>query len=383
MRSLDDMMLIRTQTFTPKTCTLRRVALRSAALVLVGMLLACDTRRANDVPEPGSAVSLPIALANTIEHSIVPAVIGFDTGAIALDAAADDFCAAIDADHLDTLQQRWRELSLAWNRLAMYNLGPLDNDIIFPAIIFIESMRQRGDDYTDTVRAEITARLGDMTVLDQQYFDNLTFSRVGVLALEVLVFEDSLGVHSTDAADIIADYQSNTRKCELLTGIAGLLRTRANTIAAGWTQNFNGSGKAFRDILQAGELADGAESVPAVIAAVQLHLDYLKTRKLELVLDAKIADYFYQNMLAMLDEIEALLEGSADNSYSLFDHMAGNGELAAIDLVRSNITTARSAALAADRSALGDALGVLDGNFKREIPQGLNVKLGITFSDGD
>ncbi|MFW2372326.1 MAG: imelysin family protein [Gammaproteobacteria bacterium] len=349
----------------------------------ISLISACNSQRENDNPAAGSAASLNIALKNSIEQSILPGITDFKTETELLQTQVSSFCNAVNQSSLINLQNRWKTLSSQWSRIVIYNIGPVNDDLIFPKVIFIESMRQRGTDYSDTVRAELANILSDSTVLDQNYFDNLTFTKVGILALEILIFEDSNGIHSTELTDIVNDYQSNSRKCEYLNGISQLLHRHASYIQNGWETEHLDTNKAFKNILIDGELEDGSESVPKLITAIQEHLDYLKKRKLEVILDAQIANYFYQNVIATLDEIETLLQGQDDEIYSFYDHMSGGGFDDVIELINTNINLARLAANNQSRSELTSAIGILDGNFKREVPDSLNVILGINFSDGD
>ncbi len=346
-------------------------------------LSACNTERTNDEPEAGSAQSLNIALKNTIENSIIPDFTSFKTGHDSFQSQVDTFCSTTNQTNLSSLQDQWKALSSQWNRIAMYNLGPLNDDLIFPSINFIESMRQRGTDYTNTARGELSTILSNSTTLNQSYFDSLSFTRVGMLALEVLIFEDSNGVHATDLPSIVSDYQANSRKCDYLNGMSLLIGRYASTFIDGWETDFLNTGTSFKDTLIAGELEDSAESVPALITAIQEHLDYIKKRKLEAILDAQISNYFYQNITASLVAIEDLLEGTNAENYSLFDHMISSDFQDTVTLIKTNINTAKQAASDNNRSELSAAIGILDGNFKREVPDALNVVLGINFTDGD
>lgn len=352
------------------------------------LISACENQRENDFPAPGSADSLNIALNNGIEKNILPGISSFKTKSELLQTKTGVFCSntpdSINQENLIALQNQWKVLSLQWNQVAMFNIGPLNDSLFDPKINFIESMRLRGTDYTATVRAGLTSRLSDATLLDQNYFDRLNFNHVGMLALEVLLFEESGGTNSTDLSLIVSDYKAHSnRKCEYLTGMVALLVRHASEVEHGWLVEFLDTGKPFKTILLNGELADGAEPVPALITVIQQHLDYLKKRKLEAILDAQISDHFYQNISASLDAIENLLQGVDEDSYSFFNHMLSGGFSEQVDIVKKNLNTARQAATAKNRSELTIAIGLLDGNFKREIPNSLNVTLGIVFTDGD
>ena len=86
---------------------------------------------------------------------------------------------------------------------------------------------------------------------------------------------------------------------------------------------------------------------------------------------------------ATIDSLEALLGGAGDSTVSLFDVMKQRGEGAVVDKVGETIAAIRAAIRSEDPTMLEIRLGQLDGNFKREIADGLGVKLGITFADGD
>ena len=72
-----------------------------------------------------------------------------------------------------------------------------------------------------------------------------------------------------------------------------------------------------------------------------------------------------------------------EDSFGLFERMEATGNTAEVELVTENFATARAAAMAEDREGLAAAIGLLDGNLKREVPDALGVELGLTFTDGD
>lgn len=363
------------RTCSPRS-TLRHPLLLGAALLAVA---ACST-------EPGAGSDLPSGpevMRNTVDNTIVPDIAAFSAAAEGMQGEVDAFCAAPSTEALGELQAGWRSLSEAWNTVAAYNLGPLDDDVITPKILFIESMRQRGTDYTQTVRDAVTQATSGTDPLDDAFFEGLTFNKVGMLALEVLVFEDSRDGSSTEPADIVADYEAQTRKCEYLRGITNLLARHAAEVDAGWNDSFAG-GEAFRDTMLGTELADGAEPVVGLLIAIQDHLLYIKDRKLDGTLDAQLSGHFYPNMTATLDALDDLLvQPTPEDAVGMLDFMAARGLDAEVEEVEANLAMAKAAAEAEDREALSAAIGLLDGNVKREIPDGLGVDLGLNFSDGD
>ena len=51
--------------------------------------------------------------------------------------------------------------------------------------------------------------------------------------------------------------------------------------------------------------------------------------------------------------------------------------------IEANIQTLRTAFEEKNVVDMKAAAAILDGNFKREIPEALNINLGLNFSDGD
>ena len=355
---------------------IEKLALFGAFALLVG---SCD----DGGPPISTLPTGPEIMRDAVEHTIVPDIVAFDEEAQEMLADVETFCASPSAAGLETLQMRWRALSEAWNAVAGYDFGPLDDDVITPRIIYIESMRQRGTDYTQTVRDAIAAGIASTESLDAAFFEAKTFDEVGMLALEVLVFEDSREGYSTAAADVLADFEAEPRKCAYLQGMAGRLASDADTVEQGWTQGFGSGGEPFGETMAGDMLEDGTEPVAALLIALQQHIDYIQTRKLQGILDAQLSGNFYPNVLAFLEAFDELFTQPDEDSYGFFDRMEATGNGAEVELVRTNLEAAKAAARSEDREALEAAMGLLDGNLKREIPDALGVVLGLTFTDGD
>lgn len=352
--------------------TLPRLVSGLAGALLGALLVGCD-------PAAPAGPTGAEVLEQSLDRTIVPDLSAFAAAATSMQASTASFCGAPDSSTLEALQESWRALALSWNRVAAYNIGPLNNDLIVPRILFVESMRQRGTDYTETVREELDRALTGDHALDQAFFDGLTFTKVGLLALEVLVFEDSRD-GSTSVVDIVADYEAAPRKCAYLKGVMGQLVTVAEAVDEGWRVD-DGTGQPFRDQMLGAELPDGSEPVAALIVALFEHLDYTKDRKLEGILDAQLSGKFYPHASAMLDALERLLDPS--DSLGFVGLMEARGFVDEAGEVRANLAAAQKASAAGARDDLATAIGLLEGNLKREIPDSLGIFLGINFSDGD
>lgn len=343
-------------------------------------LISCG-ERSND-PVQANAGTLSVALEESVNNSLFPAVEGFSLKASQFNDQVSRFCTTTNSSHLATLQQSWKSLSKQWYKLEVYNFGPLNDDIIFPKINFIDSLRQRGIDYTDTVRDEISNGISRTKVLNETFFANKDFNRVGLLPLELMVFETAAHSHSKLTQDIVAEYVAVPRKCEYLKGISSLNLKNANYIHQGWQSNHLDSGKSYKSLFLNNQLANGDKPIPTMITAIQTHLDYLAKRNVA-IRGAQTADYSYENIRSSIDEINSLLNGTGASSVSFFDLMMASGAKNSVDQVKSNISAVYQSIQNEDAVQLKADLGKLDGNFKREIPSGLDVELGINFTDGD
>ncbi len=348
-------------------------------LVFTTVITACGDSH-NQVE--GTTGSLSSALEDVVNKTILPTVSSFSSQANQFNSSADAFCNTPSTETLETLQQGWKSLSRQWYKLAIYNFGPVNNDLIFPRINFIDSLRLRGTNYTQTVRDEITKNLASDKTLDAAFFDKQTFQRVGLLALESLVFETAAGEHSKISTEIIAEYENSTRKCEILKGLSNQIVKHATDIQNGWNIAHNETGKPYKTVFLNNELESGTPALTEFIVSIQGHLDYLQKRNVATVA-AQIADYSWENITASIDEVDAVLSGTEQTDISFFGLMTSAGFQIAVDSVKENIVSIRQNLQDKDAELLEISLGKLDGNFKREIPSGLEVQLGINFTDGD
>lgn len=351
--------------------------------IFISLLLIAVTACVNkDVGSEDDIDSLSSALEQAIDNSVIPAVEAFALETAVLGDAAEDFCTLQDASSLEPLQQQWQSVFLQWYQLSIYNFGPLSDDIVFPPYTFIDSLRLRGTNYLETVRSEITADIASVDTLSDSYFAAKTFQRVGLLALESAVFETSSSEHSQSAADIVAEYQTESRKCEVLEGLTAQITTWANYAEDGWLVAYKDSTDAYRTLFLNDELDDGSEPLTQLLVAVQEYLDYLQARDV-VNTAAAVSGIAWDAISATIDEVENLLVGTSETTTSLFDVMIAAGNQSSVDSVEDSIAQVRDAIANQDADMLEITLGYLDGNFKREIPDSLEVELGINFSDGD
>ena len=325
---------------------------------------------------PASDPAINAAITAAVDDNIIPAVTRFNNASDLFNTQAAQFCQQIDVGNLETLQARWTDAYHEWFKLANYNFGPLDDDLIFPRHTFIDSLRLRGTNYLATVRGQISANLNGAATLNTDFFDNQTFQNVGLLALESAVFETSTPDHSNTAADIVAEYQTTPRKCDIVTGLAASLVGQADYISNGWTVAHRNSDFPYRLLFLANELDDGQTAIAQLLIGMQQHLEHLQSRNVATV-SAPVSGQAWSGISRSVDEISNLLNAN------ILTIMQNRGFQTAADTVRQNIDAINQAIDSRDPDLLEIELGKLDGNMKREIPDSLGVSLGFNFTDGD
>ena len=349
-------------------------------LLMIGMFTGCGGDREND-PVPVTFESLEVALQESVSKIILPTVNQFVDDSVAIQNLSESFCSNASTESLLLVQQSWIEVSNSWFKLAAYNFGPLNDDLVFPKYTFIDSLRLRGTNYLGTVRTEISRNLINEELLDAAFFERLTFQKTGLLLLEALLFETS-SEQSTELANIVSEYQFNNRKCELLIGAANALERNANYVQYGWLTSYRQSANSFEYLFLNDLLEDDSDPLALILVAVQNHLDYLQKRNV-VTISASLAGNSWQQIDASITEIEKLLNGTSDTTTSYFYLMEVAGFDNSVNLVKENIQRIRQAIELQQSDLLASELGRLDGNFKREIPDALAVELGINFTDGD
>lgn len=369
-----------TPLFTSSTI---RHSLLGAGLVSITLLSGCGGSGGGDY-SVSDVQPISVAVRNATEKTVVPKVAHFTTQTELLHSNATSFCQTPTESDLEHLQEAYKSTALAWHRIAMYNFGPLQQDILFPRIHRIESMRQRGTDYTVTVRNDLKNFISD-TSLDNN-FSNKNFQFVGLLPIEVALFENQQ-TGETNLASVYRSFEQASRKCAYLTGLTNELNEQAHAVRDEWQTEYPNDNYpetlSYQDQLLNNQLNDDIAAQNRYIVAIQEHLDYIKSRKLNGILDAQLSGLTYQQILTSLDSIESFMRAQSDSDYRFFEHMQTLGDTQAIETVETNLAQAKKFAKQQDRQQLAITLGALDGNFKREVPDALDITLGINFSDGD
>jgi len=262
------------------------------------------------------------------------------------------------------------------------------NSVALPTYSFIDYYRLAHTDSLQTVRSFIDTTLAASSNLNDLFFQIQSARNTGLLALEITIFETA-DSESSDKADIILEFTNNSRKCELLKGYAKELDRRAQTIHSGWTTDYADSGISYRDLLINNRLEelddpneDGQPAISKLTVAVQNYYDYLANRNVTTDI-AQLAGNVWQGLEASINSTEQMLMGSTGSKVNVFALLDNGGHEQDVANIKANLQTIQQTISDKNTVDFKAAAAVLDGNFKREIPDGLNVNLGLNFSDGD
>lgn len=325
-----------------------------------------------DTSTDGLSTAQRQALVSAIsEQQIVPAINDFHSAASQLHSEASDWCQSPNADGLANVQQQWINTADAWFKAQLFNFGPADADPVFPLYTYIDSLRLRGTDYRETVRTS-QANWLQQDNLDTAFFAEQRFQYVGLLALEEALFYGQ---------DLAQSYLNDAKRCDILTGLSEQLHTRSQTLALGWSTNYNGTGTAYGQLLNNNQLPSARDAMAQLLISGQEYLDYLKKRSV-ISQAGTSADVSWQLVGSALAASKQLLTQPYAGS-SILDRMKAQGYELSVNAVNSNIAMAEQALADRDADGFYAAIGMLDGNFKREIPVALGIELGINFTDGD
>ncbi|MFT5594015.1 MAG: putative lipoprotein [Oceanicoccus sp.] len=330
------------------------------------------------------------------DFTIIPAVNNFQSQAQLLDNSAELFCSTGNTSetNLLSLQQQWKDTSKAWYQVLPFKFGPveggLDINIVEPIYAYVDYFRfNKGSDQTLTVRNKVKEWVGgpEPTTVTDAFVAGKSASLVGFLPLEVTIFETT-NTQSTVTADVLTEFTNAPRKCEVLTALSSQLLVKANEIQQGWTSNYAQTGKSYRDMLATDELEDaevndkGDSPISKITVSVQDYFDYLKNRDLTTT-QGQISNSIWQSVETSMLSVDDVLAGTMNTTLSLNTIMKNNDFESTVALLKENIATLRTAILDNNSTDFKAAAGILDGNFKRDLPDAIGVSLGLNFSDGD
>jgi predicted lipoprotein len=356
--------------------TTKYTALSATALSCALLLSACGGGGSSSSSDSNSDTGLSEeerqSLVQAItRQQILPAVADLHEQAAVLNSQAQNWCQQPDAEGLPGLQQQWLETADAWYQVQLFNFGPADADPVFPLYTYIDSLRLRGTDYRETVRTTQQNWLAEDT-LDATFFAEQRFQYVGLLALEEALFYGD---------DLAESYATAPQRCAILTGLSDLLQQHVQQLDQGWNSDYNNSGSGFAQRLIDNQLPNAREALAQILISGQEYLDYLKKRNVA-TQAGTTAEASWQLVDTAFEASKRLLTEPYAGA-SILERMQQQGYELNVNAVNANIAMAEQALAERNAVDFNAAIGMLDGNFKREIPVALGIDLGINFTDGD
>lgn len=354
-----------------------------SATIIVGSLASCGSDSSTKVTK--NMTDLEAASAQIVDKTIIPAVQNFLQKTKDLENKITVLCSSKSADDLVSAQDQWEQTANAWYQVLPYNFGPMILDEAIPEYIYVDSHRLRGDDYTSDIRSDIDAMIASSAILNDAVFTNKNFNKLGLLALEIALFETAAS-QSTAKSDLDSELTNVSRKCAISKGYATQLRNRAQNIEQSWTKNYRNSGQSYRDLLVSGNLESlsnesGTSAAQKIVTSVQEYLNYISQRGV-LVGVAKVSGNVWPQLGTSINTINEMVEGSTTTSLS-YARLMENGAANDLIALRANLKRAKQSIEEQNSTDFSAARGLLDGNMKRELTDGIGISLGISFSDGD
>jgi len=336
--------------------------------VLTSSLLACDP--------PATSSGKPNLEATVVAMSdvaIIPAAAEFETSASTLSDAMGSLCAGPTEMLVDDAREQWKATVVAWNHFALYDFGPM-SDGVTPADAFIDSFKafSQGTSYVQTLRESQRTIVVEGTDLTGEDFSAYNFQLVGLVAIEVALFETATEPPESAASAVADELVAHPNKCTYLVKQADLLAERAVALHRAWSPD----GGDYRATF----VSATNDALGAVLTGIHGHLEYLDKRNIPSQ-GYPVSGFAYGIVAANLDEVDNLLAAGDSDSLAARLDEARASELLADHEAR--ITAARDAIATEDAEALGPELIGLAVIHQRSMPVALGIELGLNFTDGD
>jgi predicted lipoprotein len=356
--------------------------LKSIYLLIILLCLSFSgcAKRENE-PVQATQVNMDAAIEHIVNYQLRPLAQDFYASTQQLQYQAESFCAAPNQTQLNELREQWKNTHRRWYALSNYKFGPLILDPVFPIYSFIDAHRVRGTDFLVSVRDNLLQDLLKSSPVQLEDYQRKTYQYLGLLPIEVLLFE-TIKNKSPNTDDILQEYLQLSNKCFMLKGLVQFLNIHAQQIQDAWVQGYGENPYPFNEYLLKHLPSGEQPALTQILTAVQENLDYLHKRHV-VVQVGQLANEGWQGLNASLKAIETLLVGDGKTRFTLFTLMRQSGQEASVQEVQKNLAFALQSIQEQDQTNLELALTLLDGNFKRTIPNALQINLGFNFLDGD
>lgn len=241
------------------------------------------------------------------QQLILPAHENFTNKAATFSKVVSDFITNPDQANLIKAQEEWKELSLAYRKCEMFDMGEAKKTYLHSSFNFWPINQNQIENY-----------IVDNTTMDKKFFEFLGSNTKGLFAFEYLLYNRDKG-----NSEVVKAFTGNTkaiqRRKDYLKGVADILVNESKRINDFWTPSGQNYGSRFSSDTENG--INGSFNI--LVNALSNLTERIAVKKLGKPLgkgagDKISPDQFHQyisktskeNLLANIEVIQLLLEGN-------------------------------------------------------------------------
>lgn len=366
------------------------------ASVLTFSISGCGSDTDSTITTSLSEVDL--AIQHSINFTAIDAIDGFSQNIETLDTNINDFCTTPDTNSLSAAQSSWTNSFVAWYQVLPFQFGPLANtDNSSPILDYIDAYRNASESARitnlDDINPLITTLIASDDVIAQTSFSNTRAKEVGLNVLETALFSTTSG--STVAADIVAEFNAQSKKCDIIQALSYELNRRAENVQSQWKDNYRDTALSYQYLFTNNQLENyfsvidvqgdgtGTPASEELVVSIQEFLDFTGNANLFTDLTRYSTTTIWMALEASIITIENILDQTPETELTLLAIINNNGYEQDVETIKLNIATIKQAITDQNTTDFVAAAQALDGNFKTSVLDGLNINKGLTFADGD
>ena len=215
----------------------------------------------NNEPHPTQAVDLEAILTSLGENVILPVYEDFQTAAVALKVASDDYASAVETnsddatEKLTTLREAWQTAMSTWQHAEMLQVGPAGNS---SKVTAGANIRDEIYSWPTVNSCRVDQELVEDVYSDSSFFSDELVNVYGLDAIEYLIFEEStentcpsvVHLNTSGAWSALGDEAIKAGRAQYSKALAENLVTRANELVSYWSAE---DGNFIDDLAKAGK----------------------------------------------------------------------------------------------------------------------------------
>lgn len=247
----------------------------------------------NQEPHPTEAVDLETILTSLAQNVILPVYQEFQTAAMALQTASNDYASAVLSnssevgDTLTALEGAWKNAMTAWQQAEMLQIGPAGSS---SSMIGGANLRDEIYSWPTVNTCRVDQEMVEGVYDGSSFFNNELVNVYGLDAIEYLVFQQGpdnscpsvVALNSNGTWSGLTDEEKTSGRATYSKILAANIVTRANELVNHWSTE---DGNFIEDLANAGTEGSVYESQLEALNDVFAAMFYLDTA----VKDKKLA----------------------------------------------------------------------------------------------